>query len=466
MAIRRKTKGAEESTFQTIYTKLLKCWFNIVILQNDISIDVEVDIFTQVGYKSSINHKKISIIPAEPLYDKKVIDEFCDYLKNYSDLTKEQIVKVKQIKDEKFKLDRKKIEILYAEIEKVKIQNAEIIEFCNSYDKIDNDEGLNEKINTIFTNYFKKYVKQTYLQSEYLYELYNYLLQNNVLFKNMNGKVKELSELTYPKSESHPEFKLQKIDMMVDFLQKEIACSSKNCAKIITFVIIYNVALTYYSNYFDELHGKEFTDIKNLSLQDAVLKFINLNSIDENDELRGMFVYFLISKDKFETSDVLKGYVKCKQKLIEIYIKLKSEKDYNNFINNILSDNKTDEEVYSIDDIDLMTGFEFESYVSQLFKRMGYKTIITQASGDQGIDVIAEKNGRKYGIQAKCYSGAVSNSAIQEVVAGVSYYKCDKAIVITNNNFTKSAIELARANSVVLWDREMLKQKINDIFYK
>ncbi|WP_342590196.1 restriction endonuclease [Clostridium muellerianum] len=77
---------------------------------------------------------------------------------------------------------------------------------------------------------------------------------------------------------------------------------------------------------------------------------------------------------------------------------------------------------------------------------------------------MAEKNGVRYGIQAKCYSNIVSNSAIQEVVAGISFYKCDKAIVITNNHFTSSAIELARANEVVLWDREMLKQKIGDLF--
>ena len=65
-----------------------------------------------------------------------------------------------------------------------------------------------------------------------------------------------------------------------------------------------------------------------------------------------------------------------------------------------------------------VTGFEFEVLIANLFYSMKFTTQLTKASGDQGIDVIAEKNGIKYGIQAKCYSGSVGNSAIQEAVAG------------------------------------------------
>ena len=61
---------------------------------------------------------------------------------------------------------------------------------------------------------------------------------------------------------------------------------------------------------------------------------------------------------------------------------------------------------------------------------MGYSAYTTKASGDQCVDVISEKNGVKYGIQCKCYASAVSNSAIQEVVAGKQFYNLDKLIVI------------------------------------
>jgi len=110
--------------------------------------------------------------------------------------------------------------------------------------------------------------------------------------------------------------------------------------------------------------------------------------------------------------------------------------------------------------IDLMTGSEFEEFIAKLFIKMGYSAYTTKTSGDQGIDVIAEKNGIKYGIQAKCYSGSVGNSAVQEAVAGKLFYGCDKVIVITNNTYTKSAVELAAANGVILWDRTILKEKL------
>ena len=107
-----------------------------------------------------------------------------------------------------------------------------------------------------------------------------------------------------------------------------------------------------------------------------------------------------------------------------------------------------------------MTGSEFETFIADLFSKKGYTTTVTKASGDQGIDVIAERNDTKIGIQVKCYSGTVGNSAIQEAVAGKSFYSCDKAMVITNSSFTSSAIDLAQANDVILWDREILKDNI------
>ncbi|MCL2772029.1 MAG: restriction endonuclease [Oscillospiraceae bacterium] len=107
-----------------------------------------------------------------------------------------------------------------------------------------------------------------------------------------------------------------------------------------------------------------------------------------------------------------------------------------------------------------MNGRDFERFIANLFEKMGYKTKLTKASGDQGIDVIAESSDERIGIQAKCYSSKVGNSAIQEVVAGKAFYKLDKVMVITNNRFTSSAIDLARANNVILWDRNNLKDKL------
>lgn len=100
-----------------------------------------------------------------------------------------------------------------------------------------------------------------------------------------------------------------------------------------------------------------------------------------------------------------------------------------------------------------MTGLEYEHVVARYLQGNGYtNVVVTQASGDYGIDVIAYKDGHKYAIQCKYYTGSVSLDAVQEAVAGKVMYDCDRAMVVTNSTFTKSARQLAQANGVILLD--------------
>lgn len=109
---------------------------------------------------------------------------------------------------------------------------------------------------------------------------------------------------------------------------------------------------------------------------------------------------------------------------------------------------------------DNMNGAEFEKFCCHLLSKNGFKDVkVTKASGDQGIDILAKNGGSKLGIQCKCYSSNVGNSAVQEVYSGIKYYGCDQGIVITNQYFTASAIELAKSTNIWLWDRN----KLNDL---
>ena len=115
------------------------------------------------------------------------------------------------------------------------------------------------------------------------------------------------------------------------------------------------------------------------------------------------------------------------------------------------------EEEYSYENI--KNGYEFEEYVANLYNKLGYKIEeVTKKSGDQGADIVAYKDGKKYVIQVKYYNSAVGNKAIQEVVASIKLYGANKSIVVTNNNFTSSAIELAKANNVELINGEKLNE--------
>lgn len=111
---------------------------------------------------------------------------------------------------------------------------------------------------------------------------------------------------------------------------------------------------------------------------------------------------------------------------------------------------------------DYMTGEDFEVFVAQIIRKIGFSNIqFTKGSGDQGVDIIAERDGIKHAIQCKRYSQAVGNRAVQEVFAGKSFYHCHIGVVVTNNYFTQSAKDLAKENGVVLWDRSFLDKYVN-----
>lgn len=115
---------------------------------------------------------------------------------------------------------------------------------------------------------------------------------------------------------------------------------------------------------------------------------------------------------------------------------------------------------WSLFRIDRMKGDEFEDFIKEIYELLGYKVVKTKKSGDQGIDLIVKKLFKKTGIQLKRYSSSVGNSAVQEAVAGKRYYKLDRVCVLTNQTFTKSAVALAKANGVILIDRNGLKKLI------
>lgn len=100
-----------------------------------------------------------------------------------------------------------------------------------------------------------------------------------------------------------------------------------------------------------------------------------------------------------------------------------------------------------------MNGYEYEQKCAELLKALNFSDIkVTPGSGDQGIDIIAYKSGKKYGIQCKYYEGTVGNKAIQEVFTGAFYYDCSIALIITSSTLTKPAKELADKLDVEVWE--------------
>lgn len=112
----------------------------------------------------------------------------------------------------------------------------------------------------------------------------------------------------------------------------------------------------------------------------------------------------------------------------------------------------------------IITGEEFEIYLKNFFEKLGYNAELTKTTGDQGADLIIEKDLEKIVVQAKFYSTPVGNKAVQEVVGAIKFYGANYGMVVTNNTFTKSAVDLASANNIELIDGLKLNELREEIY--
>lgn len=111
----------------------------------------------------------------------------------------------------------------------------------------------------------------------------------------------------------------------------------------------------------------------------------------------------------------------------------------------------------TIENIDALSGIEFEELLFSVFSAKGYKVIKTKKSHDYGADLIVMKKDIKIAIQCKLYyKHSVGNSAVQEISSAKDYYNADIGVVITNSVFSKPAIILAQKIGIKLIDRSQL----------
>ena len=135
-----------------------------------------------------------------------------------------------------------------------------------------------------------------------------------------------------------------------------------------------------------------------------------------------------------------------------------------------------------IQQIDVMSGERFERFICWLLQSKNYKVLrvgtslfrskqrrITggfyQALRDFGADIIAEKEGEKIAVQTKRCKRPVGKEAVKQAVSALKHYRCHKALVISNNCYTKTALKLASRKRIKLWDRDLLFQELREITY-
>ena len=103
-----------------------------------------------------------------------------------------------------------------------------------------------------------------------------------------------------------------------------------------------------------------------------------------------------------------------------------------------------------------LTFKEFESFVQNLFTKMGYETDQFRASGDGGIDCMAYKRDpvapMKIAVQAKLYTKTVSPTHVRDLYGTMQHEGATLGIMITTSGYGPGSVEFANGKPLHLID--------------
>lgn len=100
---------------------------------------------------------------------------------------------------------------------------------------------------------------------------------------------------------------------------------------------------------------------------------------------------------------------------------------------------------------------QYERFCGLLLEKSGWSIQYTKATGDQGADIIAERNGKKMVVQCKQWTKSVGTKAVQEAHAARAFYSAHSAAVVSTASYTSGATDLARMTGVSLLSHNQLE---------
>ena len=409
----------------------------------DGQIEISIKKISKYGYDMKISKYSIRINETQ----KEMIQKYYEEINlkrsiNYQEKLEQEIEKRRHEEIEK----RRQEEVIRQKSEEKKKYESDMIINANKRAR-EVIKGNTSSI--IITNFIKK------------------ILTSNVYLdlKNMLNEDKKIKQHVFEGNINNDNL-IKNLYKLKNLLEEENGIKNYNILdlwmSIVWGVILYNSS-NFISKYGEMYENNEF-------LYERFIRQ-NYSYITKKKIIESMYViitYYLIDKHtKFNQTISIENIISesshVKRRLLENYDTIYEEYESKRFRNLLLTCESSFEK-YTIEDIDKMNGHEFEIFIKYLFIQLGYEATITKATRDQGIDVIAIKDNESIGIQTKCYSDSVGNSAIQQVVAGKKIYNVNEIMVITNNYFTQQAIELAQVNDVILWDRYELKKQLDENF--
>lgn len=115
---------------------------------------------------------------------------------------------------------------------------------------------------------------------------------------------------------------------------------------------------------------------------------------------------------------------------------------------------------------DTLNGYEFEEFIMNLLKKMGFSVEQTSLSGDGGVDIVAYNHNPiikgKYLIQCKNWKSKVGQPEVRDLYGVVIAEGANKGILITTSYFTKQAQYFAENKNIELLGYDVLNDLVKE----
>jgi len=109
---------------------------------------------------------------------------------------------------------------------------------------------------------------------------------------------------------------------------------------------------------------------------------------------------------------------------------------------------------------------EFEEFCADLLEAMGYKAILTPATGDGGKDIILYRNGHKVYVECKHFgeNNYVGREICQKLIGACVSDGVHRGIIITTGRFSSSAWEIKKkTNRLEFWTLDTILRQIRKL---
>lgn len=108
--------------------------------------------------------------------------------------------------------------------------------------------------------------------------------------------------------------------------------------------------------------------------------------------------------------------------------------------------------------IDHLDGFDFQKFVSEIFKLKGYSIKEMAFTGDEGKDIVIEKDKERIIIECKHHKSSIGRPVIQKLHSAIiTDGRANKGMVITSGSFSKQAIDYVYTKNLPIELIDLLK---------